>query len=184
VALHHAAQGVEEGLERTTALQDRERALMQRIAQRTTMVAQRRLGRTNDHRGRRCIHAAQDLEDPRAGRFAGRVIHRKAYVHDGDVDPNLADHMITLGQVARPQAPNALRLEQPGQQVGKGVIPPATVGKQKIQVRSAAIMCRTHAIARAEEARVGAMETKRRAHDESCLAKSVPNDGQIRPSAE
>jgi hypothetical protein len=60
--------------------------------------------------------------------------------------------MITLGQVARPQAPNALRLEQPGQQVGKGVIPPSTVGKKQIQVRSAAIMHRTHAIARAEEA--------------------------------
>lgn len=152
VALHHAAKGVEEGLERTAAFEDSERALVQGIAQRAPVVTERRLRRPHHDRGRRCIHAAQDLEDAWPSGLAGTITDGKANVDDGDVDPDLANDLIALGKVAGAQAPNALRLEQARQQVGEGVIPPTTVGKEQIEVRSAAIMRRTCAIARARRA--------------------------------
>ena len=152
VALHHAAKGVEEGLERTAAFEDSERALVQGIAQRTPMITQRRLWRSHHHGGRRNIHAAQDLKDAWPSWLAGAITDRKANVDHGDVDADLADDLVALREVAGTQAPDALRLEQPRQEVGEGVIPPTTVGKEQIQIRSAAIMRRTRAITRARRA--------------------------------
>ena len=152
MALHHAAKGVEERLEGTAAFEDSEGALVQGIAQRAPLVTNGRLRRAHHHRGRRGIHATQDLQDARTGRLAGTITDRQANVDDGDVDADLANDLIALGEVAGAQAPDALRLQEPWQEVGEGVIAPAAVGKEQIQVRSASIMRRSRAIARAMKA--------------------------------
>ena len=140
VALHHAAKGVEECLERAAAFEDSEGTLVKGIAQRTPLLTNGRLRRAHHHGGRRGIHATQDLKDARASRLAGAVTDRQADVDDRNVHANLANDLVAFGEVPCTQAPNALRLEEPRQQVGEGVIPPSPVGKEQIQIRSVAIM--------------------------------------------
>jgi hypothetical protein len=140
VALHHAAKGVEEGLERATALKHGKGALVESVAQGPPLVADRWLRRAHDHGRWRGIHAAQDLEDARTGGLTRAITNWQPDVDHRNVDLDLTNDLVALGQVARPQAPNPLRLKQTRQQVGEGVIAPPTVGKEQIQIGSAAIM--------------------------------------------
>jgi hypothetical protein len=140
VALHHAAKRVEEGLERTAAFEHSEGPLVERIAQRTPLVTQRRLGRSHHHGGRWGIHATKNLQDARAGGLPGTVADRQADVDHRDVDTDLAHHLVAFGKISGTEASNALRLEQPRQEISEGVIAPAAIGKEQIKVRSAVIM--------------------------------------------
>lgn len=133
MASHDATKGLEQGLETERAVQNREHAFSEGIAEASLALTTTRLRRPEKHDRRRWFDPPQEGQDPVAGWPAIAVqFHRHLQIDHRDVDLLLLDQYRRVTTTPSLKAPDPERVQQPRKLRRRNVLPPSA-GEQKVQ---------------------------------------------------